>query len=269
MWCRGRFANTTHKEWHFRAGGQIDAATNWAKGFCDGAPSRITGAVNGSFYDWHTSDHTGGPTYILGDLWEKNYGGNMQPTDNGIDATHTWRYCVGFNELGSQYGVEHMGDYQKLKGFDYARSNVICMLYNGNRKDDVHPGSPVADKNEATWRTLLVWGSSQPNRSSSGGITGKEFFLICAELESWNTMKDVLKPGGLFCQTLMKAPYNIRLNVETIVWLDGGSSSQISYKYRSQNNTVEDYERGGQSRGSTRWIPDFVGVWATASGGAQ
>ncbi len=198
VWCRGRFANTTHKEWHFRAGGQIDAATNWAKGFCDRAPSRITGAVNGSFYDWYNEQTHIGPTEISGDLWEKNYGGNMAPTDNSVDATHPWRFCVGFNELGSQHGVQPMQKYNQLRSFDYARSNVICMLYNGQRKDDTHSGSPVRDKNEADWRTLLVWGSSQPNRLASGGVTGEEFFLISADLETWNTMKDFLHPGGPF-----------------------------------------------------------------------
>ncbi len=201
----------------------MDAATNWAQGFYDSAPSRITGAVNGSFY-WFDQGNSG-PTYIVGDLWEKNYGGWMS-SDSNVRTTQPPRWSIGFNELGSQYGLEEkLNDDNYFEKFDYARTNVMCMLNKGT-PEPPDLGNPLPNENDRNWRTLLVWGSSVPDGPASG-TAGKEFFLICAELESWNTLKDFLKPGGVFCQTLMKPPYNIRLNVDTIIWLDGGSSSQI------------------------------------------
>jgi len=155
------------------------------------------------------------------------------------------------------------------KKYDYVRSNLGCMLRDGVAQELSAGLVPGSDKNnDYDSRSVLAWSAAtdRPSRKDGKRKNRRDFFIISfgrqlhGKGESWNGVLKFLEPGGALSKALEKAPYNTRIpNIDTVIWLDGGSSTQSCYKYQYQHKLVEPATR--YTQWGTRWVSDVVGAW--------
>lgn len=84
------------------------------------------------------------------------------------------------------------------------------------------------------------------------------------ECESWNGVKSFFSKGGELSKILKKQFRTGGVNIDTIIWLDGSTSTELAYKLR-RNGAIKRSDNGPRAshgRIYSKYITDFLGVWS-------
>ncbi len=85
--------------------------------------------------------------------------------------------------------------------------------------------------------------------------------MVSFQCASWNDVKSFFSKGGDLSRMLKTKFQTATTDTETVIWLDGGNSTEIAYALRRNSNIVATDD--GQRRAvCDRLIKDIVCVWS-------
>ncbi len=232
VWCRANCADIINKVFAYQAGGQLQLPGLWLSNNEVGGGFEL-GAINGGFYDadydslghYLQVPHTSIP---CGDLWMKGTSDTPYVWVTNYTTTRRQRWTFAMNETGSVVYISRMvptssgqfykwADPNKLQTFDFARSYVGCMMKEG-RSQSQGLSRVVNHMGDANARSLIAW---------SVPVNGKRhFFLVALKHETWDGVAAFFSPQGRLAQEMGKTFGVPNLQIEGIIWLDGGQSTR-------------------------------------------
>ncbi len=180
-------------------------------------------------------------------------------------------WCFGMDDSGSRYYVENLhskGTFQPSASWNNywsGRSYVGVVLRNGSDRDCPWQWSDVLDPHltsdppnqDKHFRSTVAWSTSVNGQ--------RHFFMVAFGSTSWNQVKSFFSRGGELSQILQKQFRVGGLSIDTVIWLDGGSSTELAYDLSQAGKIpVTDVGEPRASNGHVwgKYIPDFIGVWS-------
>ena len=145
----------------------------------------------------------------------------------------------------------------KLMKFDYARSFVGCVMRNGKPLKQELSG--VVNKvGEEKARSLIAW--SKPDtwgRRHFFLVAFKNWFDFNLFGETWDGVTAFFSENGRLRREMAKTFGVPNIQIDTVIWLDGGTSSELDYMVRKSRTT---WHPDGPRSSANKYHTDIISV---------
>ena len=111
--------------------------------------------------------------------------------------------------------------------------------------------SAVVDSvGDAEARSLVAW--SKPDSKGR-----RHFFLVALKHETWDGVTAFFSGSGRLSREMAKTFGVPNLQIDTVIWLDGGTSTELDYMVRKSRTT---WHPSGPRSSLNKYQPDIISV---------